>query len=147
MYTEIRQTNSLYHLTSSRSTAVSVAKIFVHHLSGLNTTSSIVLSINLSICPILEQIRPVRSTKAVFRGCYTSWFLSSLRTISKPITCRNLRHMISLSAVVNKNKTATMYEVRSWCKKIDYNKHQHRCLFAHAVFMLVYLGEICGIVS
>ena len=50
--------------------------------------------------------------------------------------------MISLSAVVNKNKTATMYEVRSWCKKIDYNKHQHRYLFAHAVFMLVYLGEI-----
>ena len=55
--------------------------------------------------------------------------------------------MISLSAVVNKNKTAAMYEVRSWCKKIDYSKHQHRCLSAHAVFMLVYLGEICGIVS
>ena len=30
--------------------------------------------------------------------------------------------MISLSAVVNKNKTDTMYEVRSWCKKIDYKQ-------------------------
>jgi len=119
MYTEIRQTNFLYHLTCSRSTAVSVAKIFVHHLSGLNNTSSIVLSINLSICPILAQIQPVQ------KGCIPSLLhkLVSIvfeRSVNKPITCRNSRHMISQSAVLNKNKTCTMYEVRTWCKKIDY---------------------------
>ena len=63
------------------------------------------------------------------------------RSVNKPITCRNSRHMISQSAVVNKSKTRCMQVCmfRTWCKKIDYNKHQHRCLFAHTVFILVYI--------